>query len=113
MQKKTIEKEVGEPINISKNDTLEIEALVSQLNDLKYQGATHVGVDAETGWDAEIESIEMQAISITIESDESFNSRVRKEKQELQARIQHQEECELLLYQKLKEKFEPGASKPL
>ena len=115
MKKLVIESRIGGYINIdtdygyfnSDNKGYGIAKLISELQKLEIQGATHVKIDGEIEWDtSNIENIDIIGVKYEEESDEAFEKRRQDNiiKEEAKKKIKKAKEMEL--YNELKLKYE-------
>lgn len=109
MERKTIETEVGAPVEIDIDYWCDdkpycINALIEHLTDSKENGATHVKLHGSYDGDC-VNEVEIQPIKVELESDEDYNKRVKEveEKRTAWERLQEAEEREM--YEKLKLKY--------
>lgn len=110
MEKKKIEENIGDAIEVNNFDSVTGSISIDQLTELldksKQHGATDIEITINSFDSNEVNYVILQPILIRDESNQEYNLRISKEKDHIDNYIRQQEIKERELYLDLKKKFE-------
>lgn len=108
MERKIIEKTIGESLEIDKSCGMKpfcIDELQDFLSKAKNNGATHINITGSC-WDGTLDDVDIETVKVFTESDEDYAKRLAEAESRILAEANVKKAREKALYEELKLKYE-------